>query len=297
MLCAFGTLSEQSSRHLRCHPPLHKEGRDTAKAEIAEQNLERSGNLKKIIAAALSVLVGAFGYTVVDKALEDRVATLESEVVELREEVSRNHQYTTFPYDGSKVFSTSEDIFFPTESHEILLGDYLTEVKGSIKKFLIREYPYDNFEYIPHQNYDPVSFVSRPIAGNTAYFATTTPNTPLAEYYVNIEDVSAQITDIHEENWVSRGYNSDYSTVTKTGSLTVTSITVSCNGYTDSALSGKRIILNLNLYEQYDFYPSKIISNTIKDDGTFEYKAIYSGNFNLNSLPYFYINNLKINNN
>lgn len=257
--------------------------------------------MKRIIAAALSVLVGAFGYTIVDKALENRVATLESEVVELREEVSKNHQYTTLPYDGSKVFSTSEDIFFPTtESHaEILLGDYLTEAKGSIRKFLIREYPYDNFEYIPYQNYDPaVSFVSRPMTPPIPdTIATTTPYTTVAEYYVNIEKVSAQITDIHEETWVSHGYNSDYSTVTKNGSLTVTSITVSSNGYTDPALSGKRIILNLNLYEQYDFYPTKIISNTIRDDGTFEYKAIYSENFNLNSLPYFYIDNLKINNN
>ena len=58
--------------------------------------------MKKIIAAALSVLVGAFGYTIVDSAIEDRVSTLESEVVELREEVSRYHpQYTTLPYEST----------------------------------------------------------------------------------------------------------------------------------------------------------------------------------------------------
>ena len=53
--------------------------------------------MKKIIAAALSILVGAFGYTIVDSAIEDRVATLESEVVELREIISQYHpQYSWF---------------------------------------------------------------------------------------------------------------------------------------------------------------------------------------------------------
>ena len=51
--------------------------------------------MKKIIAAALSILVGAFGYTIVDSAIEDRVATLESEVVELREIISDYHNKIT----------------------------------------------------------------------------------------------------------------------------------------------------------------------------------------------------------
>ncbi len=47
--------------------------------------------MKRIIAAALSILVGAFGYTIVDSAIEDRVATLESQVAELQGIVSSYH--------------------------------------------------------------------------------------------------------------------------------------------------------------------------------------------------------------
>ena len=47
--------------------------------------------MKRIIAAALSILVGAFGYTIVDSVIEDRVATLESQVAELQGIVSSYH--------------------------------------------------------------------------------------------------------------------------------------------------------------------------------------------------------------
>lgn len=48
--------------------------------------------MKKIIATALSILVAAFGYTIVDSTIENRVVSLESEVVELREVISKNHK-------------------------------------------------------------------------------------------------------------------------------------------------------------------------------------------------------------
>ena len=60
--------------------------------------------MKKIIAAALSILVGAFGYTIVDSAIENRVATLESEVVELREIISDYHKNIT-----ETIFTTISD--------------------------------------------------------------------------------------------------------------------------------------------------------------------------------------------
>ncbi len=46
--------------------------------------------MKRIIAAALSILVGAFGYTIVDEVIENRVSTLESKVAYLESIVAEN---------------------------------------------------------------------------------------------------------------------------------------------------------------------------------------------------------------
>lgn len=119
--------------------------------------------MKKIIAAALSILVGAFGYTIVDSAIEDRVATLESEVVELREEVSRYHPQnltTTDPYEGSEVFTTEEPNY-TTESQtqtaenftEFKVGSYLTESSNSQHKFLLRKWSNGRVQYISPSQY------------------------------------------------------------------------------------------------------------------------------------------------
>ncbi len=67
--------------------------------------------MKKIIAAALSVLVGAFGYTIVDSTVDARISSLESEVVELREEISRYHNeqnMTTTDCESSTGINVSD---------------------------------------------------------------------------------------------------------------------------------------------------------------------------------------------
>lgn len=102
--------------------------------------------MKRIIAAALSILVGAFGYTIVDSAIEDRVATLESEVVELREEVSRYH-----PENDSSVTTktTTLHTYEPTTGAIPLeVGDYLSESSNSMHKFMLRKYSNGRVDYI-----------------------------------------------------------------------------------------------------------------------------------------------------
>lgn len=251
--------------------------------------------MKKIIAAALSVLVGAFGYTIVDQAMEDRVTNLESEVVELREEVSNNHpQYSEY---GT------------TNDQSMTIGSYLTETSDSLHKFLIREYTNGNFSYIPHYGYEPVSFVDRTSAtteltptrptttqpitssttndGATGSFVTTTqapshiPVNPVDDYFLYITESSAQITDISDEVTYIYGYDKDYSWGSKPSTTkTTTYITVSCKGYTDPALSGKKpvfyIVLNDIVSIMRSIGPEEIIVNKINPDGSFEYKAIYA---------------------
>lgn len=261
--------------------------------------------MKRIIAAALSVLVGAFGYTIVDQAVEDRVTSLESEVIELREEVSRYHpQYsekvTTAPVSESTTRKKVTTTYNPTTgdfvdpSQPLVIGSYLKESSGSLHKFLIREDTYGRFSYVSHNNYEPVTFMTRPITTTRSedetvgfsngyivfYDETTMPNAPVAEYYINITESSAQITDITEEVSYRYSYDEDYSSVSEPISKTTTFVTVLCKGYTDPVLADKKIVFMTSIYDNTHYLfagrPKEIISNTINADGTFEYKAIYS---------------------
>lgn len=104
--------------------------------------------MKRIIAAALSVLVGAFGYTLVDQSIDDRVTKLESEVVELRSEVSAYH-------------SNNFTEVFPTTEIDLAVGTKLIESSLSLHKFLIREYSNGSFVFIHPNSYTSLSNVSR----------------------------------------------------------------------------------------------------------------------------------------
>lgn len=91
--------------------------------------------MKKFIAAALSILVGAFGYTIVDSTIEDRISSLESEVYELRENVSDYHNQNV----------SSEKA---TEPNGFFVGKKLVEERGSRSKFLIRIHDDGLAEYL-----------------------------------------------------------------------------------------------------------------------------------------------------
>lgn len=278
--------------------------------------------MKRIIAAALSILVGAFGYTIVDKAIEDRVATLESEVVELREEVSRYHpQYSEHGTTRPSAESTTRNKVTTTHNHTmddfvdfsqpLVIGSYLKESSDSVHKFLIRENTYGYFYYVSHNNYEPVSFMTRPIMTTqssktqpeTVSFSngyivfhdeTTMPVAPVAEYYINITESSAQITDITEEVSYRYSYDEDYSSVSEPISKTTTQITVLCKGYTDPALAGKRVVLSVGIDCFYDESIKEIVSNTIKPDGTFEYKVVYVATEQMNTRNQYSFNSISI---
>ena len=293
--------------------------------------------MKRIIAAALSVLVGAFGYTIVDQAVEDRVTSLESEVIELREEVSRYHpQYSEHGTTHPRTESTTRNKVTTTKgttttkivesTQPFAIGSYLTESDDSLHKFLIREYTNGRFSYISHNSYEPVSFVEKPIVttkpittkptttrptttkpitnGTTTNvidgilgMLTTTSVAPVAEYYINITESSAQITDITEEVSYKYSYDKDYSSVSNPISKTATQITVLCKGYTDSALAGKRIILFTdisNFWPVFGLSVKEVVSNTINSDGSFEYKVVYSTTEQLNHNTQYSFSHIEI---
>lgn len=257
--------------------------------------------MKRIIAAALSVLVGAFGYTIVDQAMEDRVTNLESEVVELRGEVSKYHpKNTTSPYEGSEVFTTEAVGYTGAQ-----VGDFLVETENSTRKFLIREYNDGRYVYIPSYNYEPVSFGQKAttaieatnITGDDVldgFEMTTTQPYALKEYFLYVTESTAQITAIEDKVSYSYGYDKNYSEVSKPINKIKTFVTVTYKGYTDSSLAGKKIQVETEFTpydgDYFNCYQERIEGNIIKSDGSFECIIVYSDSYiHYSSIPYYFV--------
>ena len=93
--------------------------------------------MKKFIAALLSAMVGVFGYTITDVAVDERIANLEAEVAELREE-------NTGDNGSSGGIDTLE------------VGDYLKLSPTSNNKFLFRENENGELKYILPASVDEI---------------------------------------------------------------------------------------------------------------------------------------------
>ncbi len=105
--------------------------------------------MKKIIAACLSILVGAFGYTIVDSSIESRVSSLESQVEMLKGEISKYHYLTTTTESvTSDINSTTEPtkpettqsttypsavekMLWPTVNNSVIIAGYPSYSDGS----------------------------------------------------------------------------------------------------------------------------------------------------------------------
>ncbi len=195
--------------------------------------------MKRIIAAALSILVGAFGYTIVDKALEDRVATLESGYVELRDAISEYHTQTldntTDLISSSKISSLTEDGTAPAS-----VGTYLSRNSNSLHKFLLRKWDNGTIQFV-----SPNQFISSPTAHiytrpytvehNEDYsLVLSTYRVESIDYYLYVSESSAQITDLIYEPSYKYWYDNDYSLISKPlNDKATTTVTVCINGYTD----------------------------------------------------------------
>ena len=253
--------------------------------------------MKRIIAAALSVLVGAFGYTIVDQAMEDRVTNLESEVVELREEVSRYHPKYETSFDD--ITTTTEEDIITTErttettateiittettattaSKELQVGDYLIVSSNSRSKFLIREYNYGRKEYIAYNNYTPLPTTTKNPTTTTKisnpyddFGETTTSAYVIGEYFLYLTDVTAQWTDTTEEVSYATSYDKDYSQVTKKYTTEKNYITVKYKGYTDPNLANTKINF---IVDDYMWNQISISRNVIDENGYFDFEVVY----------------------
>lgn len=238
--------------------------------------------MKKIIAAALSVLLGTVGLTVVDKTIESRVATLESEVVELREEVSNYHitnvsnstpilesmpDNASTEISGIATHTTASSSYFPTiispssppiPGTDKSQGDYLYEESVSRHKFLLMKYSDGRVVYVSPDNLENY----------------TTSDNPPEEIFLNITENYAQWTETEEEISYSYGYDQDYSYVSTPHTTTNYYITVRFIGNTDPRLAGTKIDFalgsDLNRAEQIN-----ISNNVIDENGCFDFTVVY----------------------
>lgn len=207
--------------------------------------------MKKFLIAALAVLVGSLGYTVVDKTIESRVATLESQVESLDE--------------GRQLSTTIEPISTNVVSH-LEIGDHLKWDQKQTK-FLIRDYG----DFIR-----PVSVgedAENDFPGEVYYpsyskidYSTIPPRLPgeyYPEYFLYLKSVDSEVVDSQD---VYRSiYDSDYS-IKFIRIDTKTEIKITVNGSTDPLLSGKELKFSFDNSVRNN---SIVFVGTILNDGSF----------------------------
>ncbi len=210
--------------------------------------------LKRFIAAALSLLVGAFGYTIVDNALENRVSSLESEVVELKEEMSEYHGVQLIQPPTTSVQSAEfTTAIYPEQ------GLFLDKTPDSQSKFLFRKYSNGNIQYF---------------SANSLNNATSmTDNSQYEEYLLYVTDSSAQIIRVDEQISNKDWYDEEYSIYPTTIVDKTVTVSIVIEGYTDPVFAGKRIKFS---HYSYPYFSSiNYINNTIQPDGSFSYQVEY----------------------
>lgn len=203
--------------------------------------------MKKFIAAALSVLVGAFGYTIVDSTIEDRISSLESEVYELREEVS--------DYHNENNSSESSD-----EQDGIYVGKKLIDA-GSQHKFLIRIHDDGLVEYISPQEYIPRNGVTMRVA---SFEESTT------ELHLDDPRVPNTNSTYPEDDRQSTGINlSDPRETTKPNQWVTSGHVENSSVYSDSAPG--------------DYFVYLDAVSAVVTDATFETSYYYDKDYSLTS--------------
>lgn len=230
---------------------------------------------KRFIAAALSILVGTFGYTIVDSTIENRISFLESEVVELREEVSKYHSNNDFTGIDPTLANTQHDnqiteyfpiittcppitVSYPTTGIYPAQGDFLYKDPDGQTKFLFRKYSNGSIRYVS------VDELNHPTVSN---------EDPFDEYYLYVIDSSAQILSVEEETTYNSWHDNDYSIHTSVFTNKKVIVSVDIEGYTDPVFAGKK--LKFSHYSHPQIISINRTDTLIRSDGSFSYHAEY----------------------
>ncbi len=224
--------------------------------------------MKKIIAAALSILVGAFGYTIADKELSSRVDELEASVSSMQEEISSLHE-TKPTYIIPTTTTTRHDT--STTRPAVALGTEILPRYSSFQgKYMLRCYSDGNVVYIPSQSNGSFS-----------------PVYPVPPTQLTYTDTFLYLTEVEAKVSVSENYTEPYSYYDKDYSVLYSHIDKQKNevvfnfkGNTSPDLYGKKVNFDLTFWQNCDSTIQSVGStitsdNTIDSNGNFEYTVVY----------------------
>lgn len=220
--------------------------------------------MKKIIAAALSILVGAFGYTIVDNTVEDRIASLESQVAELQAyhtKVEASEIYTTENYSSDVSVTYTE-----TTNPNYVVGQKRNwNLSGSVTKFLIRVYSDDSVcAYSP----DTLNAIEE-----STMIDNNADKEIVDEHYLYITAAYSEITKVIEKEMTTRiEFDDDFSTTIHTEmykpNITYKVVVI---GRTDDSLKG-RMIERFYCTDNSTYWLNG--EAKISEDGLFEFVSV-----------------------
>lgn len=241
--------------------------------------------MKKIIATALSLIVGVFGYTIADKELSTRVDDLEASVSSMQEEISSLHD--TKPTTIPETITYTNVIANTTTSttHSIpKIGSDILPFGGSFKsKFMLRCYSDGGISYIPTGDSPLPGYTTTTITNVHKETTTQLTYTDVLLCLTNVEaivSVSESFTEPYSY------YDEDYSVVYSYQDKQNNEVTFKFKGNTSPELSGKLVNFDLQFWHDYyhDITPSNITittDNTIDTSGNFEYTVVYKFSENI----------------
>ena len=211
--------------------------------------------MKRIIAAALSILVGALGYTIVDTTIEERVSKLESDYASLQEVVSNLSNVHNIEETTHNETTITEYVSIP---HTYPTLDQAVDLGANFEhpiKFYLRLY-----------SDGQVSEISPGDSINT--------ENAYEDHWLYITDSSAQL--VAGEDFTRLYIDENYSTVSKYESTSAT-IMISVKGYTDPIFAGRKLQISGSLEECWGSIED---SGIIGADGTFSFtQRIDSGSY------------------
>ncbi len=202
--------------------------------------------MKKAIAALLASIVGLFGYQIVDKALDERVANLEQQVSSQQEEIESLHGIGRYsePEDVPGTFIVGD----PGNEYSPKVGD--VENYSGVTELTFRVYCDGRIKNITYSRYGTENDVK---ADGTPQEENSDVNYYVDDYTVNVSAATRTVINIRESVTYYRDKSGETNTMIIDKSVTYT---YALTGKADPALAGCTLTAHYS-------------SVTIEADGTF----------------------------